>query len=144
MSTPFSTIYNRALFKFKDHDLLNMSEETRETFFFNFLVMSQTEFQKFSKIDILKRNDELKEYSEDLDDEIINILALGIAYNWISFSTIDDDKLKNRMNTSDYNLYSPANNLKANNELRKDLLKEFRQAIRQYTYKNGDLTQING
>ena len=34
MSTPFSTIYNRALFKFKDHDLLNMSEETRETFFF--------------------------------------------------------------------------------------------------------------
>lgn len=144
MSTPFSTIYNRALFKFKDHDLLNMSEEARETFFFNFLVMSQTEFQKFSKIDILKRNDELKEYSEDLDDEIINILALGIAYNWVSFSTIDDDKLKNRMNTSDYNLYSPANNLKANNELRKDLLKEFRQAIRQYTYKNGDLTQING
>ena len=144
MSTPFSIIYNRALFKFKDHDLLNMSEETRETFFFNFLVMSQTEFQKFSKIDILKRNDELKEYSEDLDDEIINILALGIAYNWVSFSTIDDDKLKNRMNTSDYNLYSPANNLKANNELRKDLLKQFRQAIRQYTYKNGDLTQVNG
>lgn len=143
MSTPFSTIYERALFKFKDHDLLNMSEETRDTFFYNFLIMAQTEFQKFSKTEIA-RDDELKEYTEDLDDEIINILALGIAYNWVSFSTVDDDKLKNRMNTSDYNLYSPANNLKANNELRKDLLKEFRQAVRVYTYRNGDLTQING
>ena len=143
MSTPFSTIYERALFKFKDHDLLNMSEETRDTFFYNFLIMAQTEFQKFSKTEIA-RDDELKEYTEDLDDEIVNILALGIAYNWVSFSTVDDDKLKNRMNTSDYNLYSPANNLKANNELRKDLLKEFRQAVRVYTYRNGDLTQING
>lgn len=144
MSVPFSKIYDRALFNFKDHDLLIMDDDSRNELFFHFLEMAQSDFQHICKHDLSKRDDELKEYTEDLNLEEINILALGIAYHWLKFSTLDDDKLKNRLNTSDYTLYSPANNLNAINDLKKSILKEYRQSIKQYSYYNGDLTSLNG
>lgn len=144
MSTSFEKIYDRAMFKFKDYDFLDLPSEIRHTILFNYLVSAQSEFERFCHIDLAQRDDFSKEYETDLSDQEIEILSLGIAYYWLSSNTLDQDKLHNRLNTKDYTAYSPANLANVISELRNETEKDFRQAIRRYTYQHGDLTNPLG
>lgn len=143
MATPFSRIYNSAVFKFKDYDYLDLDEDMRESILHNYLVSAQIEFQHFCNIEIETRNDDTKMYEETLDDECVEILATGIAYYWLSAKVLSSDKLCNQMNTKDYSFYSPANLLNSLKELKDDLYTEFRQKIKSYTYRNADLRYPN-
>ena len=144
MSTLFSSIYSRALFKLKDYDFLQLESGLRNQILHNYLISAQSEFQHCAKQDLSQRNDEEEFYEEDLDEDVIEILCLGVAYYWMSANTLDSDKMRNHLNTKDYSVYSPANLLDKLSTLRKDLRKEFEQAIKKYTYRVGDLAHPNG
>jgi len=81
-------------------------------------------------------------FEEDLDGEMVEILALGIVYYWLSAKALNSDMLRNVMHNKDYTSYSPANLLKEIKELRIALKREYEGRIRTYSFRNGDIDKL--
>ena len=142
MSTPFSEIYNRAMFKFSDYEFLKLTDVDKEHIMESFLKSAQSDFEKKCRIDLSLINDEDKEYELDLDNECIEILASGVAYYWVSSKLLDSDILRNKLSTKDYSYFSPANLLRELTAFKESLYKEFRNKMTEYTYYNGDISSL--
>ena len=77
-----------------------------------------------------------------LDDEVIEILSLGIAFYWLSYKALNSELLKNVLNSKDYYYYSPANLLKEVQTLRKTLRDEFNSKMRQHSYNENTISTL--
>lgn len=142
MATPFTDIYARAIFRFADYEFLKQDIETREGVLEKYLISAKTEFQRVCEADLSNYDLELKQFNETLNDEIIEILSLGIAFYWLSYKTLNSELVKNVLNSKDYYYYSPANLLKEVQTLRKKLRDEFNSKMRQYSYNNNTLSTL--
>lgn len=142
MATPFSEIYSRAIFRFADYKFLQQDVEVREGVLEKYLISAKTEFQRICKVDLNDYDLSKKQFNQDLDDEVIEILSLGIAFYWLSFKTMNSELLKNVLNSKDYYYYSPANLLKEIQTLRKTLRDEFMSRMRQYSYFDNSLDTL--
>ena len=140
MATPFTDIYARAIFRFADYEFLKQDIETREGVLEKYLISAKTEFQRVCKTDLGDYDLELKQFNQTLDDEIIEILSLGIAFYWLSYKALNSELLKNVLNSKDYYYYSPANLLKEVQTLRKTLRNEFNSKMRQHSYNNNSIS----
>ena len=125
MSTPYTDIFKRAVFRFKDYDYLRMSEDEIHEVLVAFL------------------HSAISDFNVDLDLEVQEILATGIAFYWTSARILDQELLRNSMSTKDYTYFSPANLMRESQTLRETLRKEYRDRIVQYTYHHGDIASIN-
>lgn len=142
MATPFTDIYARAIFRFADYEFLKQDIETREGVLEKYLISAKTEFQRVCKTDLGDYDIELKQFNQDLDDEVIEILSLGIAFYWLSYKSLNSELLKNVLNSKDYYYYSPANLLKEVQTLRKTLRDEFNSKMRQHSYNNNTISTL--
>ena len=142
MATPFTDIYARAIFRFADYEFLKQDIETREGILEKYLISAKTDFQRICKIDLGSYDMELGQFNETLDDEVIEILSLGIAFYWLSFKSLNSELLKNVLNSKDYYYYSPANLLKEIQTLRKTLRDEFNRKMRKYSYNDTDISNL--
>lgn len=142
MATPFSEIYNRAIFRFADYDFLKQDIQTREDVLEKYLTSAKTDFANVCKADLGNYNVSLHQFDEDLNDDEIEILALGISFYWLSYRTLDSKSLKNVLNSKDYYYYSPANLLKEVRSLRETIRSEFYSKMRRYSYKDNDLQTL--
>ena len=142
MATPFKDIYDRAIFRFADYDFLKQDIQTREDVLERYLISAKTDFYRVCKVDLTDCDMETKQFNEDLDDEVIEILALGISFYWISYKALDSKALKNVLNSKDYYYYSPANLLKEVKELRDTIRSEFNSAMRRYSYNDNELETL--
>lgn len=142
MATPFTDIYARAIFRFADYDFLKQDIETREGVLEKYLLSAKTEFQRVCKTDLGDYDLELKQFNQTLDDEVIEILSLGIAFYWLSYKALNSELLKNVLNSKDYYYYSPANLLKEVQTLRKTLRDEFNSRMRQHSYNNNTISTL--
>lgn len=142
MYTPFSEIHQIALAKISDYDILKISDGDREVSLDSYLLSAQIDFQKVCKIDLLDKNVTLRQYNNELTDEIKEILATGEVYYWISPKVVNTELLKNSLSTKDFSTYSPANLLKEMQSLRTSLKSEFKQKIVDYSYRNGDISSL--
>ena len=139
MATPFTDIYARAIFRFADYEFLKQDIETREGVLEKYLISAKTEFQRVCKADLGDYDLELKQFNQTLDDEVIEILSLGIAFYWLSYKALNSELLKNVLNSKDYYYYSPANLLKEVQTLRKTLRDEFNSKMRQHSYNDSTI-----
>ena len=142
MATPFTDIYARAIFRFADYEFLKQDIETREGVLEKYLISAKTEFQRVCKTDLGDYDLELKQFNQTLDDEVIEILSLGIAFYWLSYKALNSELLKNVLNSKDYYYYSPANLLKEVQTLRKTLRNEFNSKMRQHSYNNNSISTL--
>lgn len=142
MATPFTDIYARAIFRFADYEFLKQDIETREGVLEKFLISAKTEFQRVCKTDLGDYDLELKQFNQNLDDEVIEILSLGIAFYWLSYKALNSELLKNVLNSKDYYYYSPANLLKEVQTLRKTLRSEFNSKMRQHSYNENTISTL--
>ena len=142
MATPFTDIYARAIFRFADYEFLKQDIETREGVLEKYLISAKTEFQRVCKTDLGDYDLELKQFNQTLDDEVIEILSLGIAFYWLSYKALNSELLKNVLNSKDYYYYSPANLLKEAQTLRKTLRSEFNSKMRQHSYKENTISTL--
>lgn len=142
MGTLFSDIYARAIFRFADYDFLKKDFETRENVLEKYLISAKTDFQKVCKFNL--NNYDLKEkcFADTLGDEEIEILALGVAFYWVSYKALNSELLKNVLNSKDYYFYSPANLLKEVQALRETLKKEFHSKIVMYSYNDNQIDTL--
>lgn len=142
MATPFTDIYARAIFRFADYEFLKQDIETREGVLEKYLISAKTEFQRVCKTDLGDYDLELKQFNQTLDDEVIEILSLGIAFYWLSYKALNSELLKNVLNSRDYYYYSPANLLKEVQTLRKTLRSEFNSKMRQHSYNENTISTL--
>lgn len=142
MGTKFSDIYNRAIMRFSDYAFLNIYHDKRDDIMRGYLAAACADFQHSSAIDLTEYSNEDESFVNELTDEIQEILALGIAYHWVSAKALDSELLRNSMTRKDYQTYSPANLLKEVRELRDALYKEFRGKMNEYSYRHGTLDTI--
>lgn len=142
MGTKFAEIYNRAIMRFSDYAFLNIYHDKRDDIMRGYLLAACADFQHSSAIDLTAYDTEAEEFTNELTDEIQEILALGIAYHWMSAKALDSELLRNSMTRKDYTTYSPANLLKEVKELRDTLRKEFRGKVNEYSYRHGTLDTI--
>lgn len=142
MATPFTDIYARAVFRFADYEFLKQDIDTREDVLERHLFSAKTDFQRICKADLGAYDMELRQFDKTLDDEVIEILSLGIAFYWLSYKSLNSELLKNVLNSKDYYYYSPANLLKEIQTLRKTLRGEFNRRMRQYSYNDNDISNL--
>ena len=142
MATPFTDIYARAIFRFADYEFLKQDIVIREGVLEKYLMSAKTEFQRICKTDLGDYDLEIKQFNQTLDDEIIEILSLGIAFYWLSYKALNSSLLKNVLNSKDYYYYSPANLLKEVQTLRKTLRDEFNSRMRQYSYNDNTISTL--
>lgn len=142
MATKFEDIYKRAIFRFADYDFLKQDIQTREDVLENYLISAKTDFARLCKVDLNDYDLQEKQFNNDLDDEIIEILSLGVAFYWLSYKSLNSELLKNKLNSKDYYYYSPGNLLKEVQTLRKTLYTEFHSRMRRYTYNFNTLETL--
>lgn len=142
MATKFTDIYNKAIFRFSDYSFLNFNPEERDEILKSFLLSAKSDFVNSCSIDLDDYDLDKGVFNSDLSDEEQEILALGIAYYWLSMKTMDSQLLKNIMTRKDYNTYSPANLLKELSSLKSELRKEYRGKINEYSFRHGTLDTL--
>ena len=142
MATPFRDIYARAVFRFADYDFLKQDIQMREDVLEKYLFSAKTDFYRICNVDLKDCDMLLKQFNKDLDDEVIEILALGISFYWISYKSLNSELLKNVLNSRDYYYYSPANLLKEVQTLRDTLRDEFNGRMRKYSFNNNTLSNL--
>lgn len=143
MATPYSDIFKRAIFRFKDYDYLRMQDSEIHEVMTAFLRSAITDFAPVCLDDLYDVDEALAQFNADLDLEVQEILATGIAFYWTSARILDQELLRNSMSTKDYTYFSPANLLRESQTLRDSLRKEYHGRIVQYTYHHGDIASIN-
>ena len=142
MATPFSEIYERAILKFSDYEFLNLPESEREYILEKYLMGARADFEKMCRIDLSQIDAVRKEFKLDLDNEVIEILALGIAYQWVSSKVLDSSNLSNSLSLKDYSFFSPANLLREMTEFRNSIYKEYRRKMIEYSYYAGNISTL--
>lgn len=140
--TNFSDIFNRAMFRFSDYTYLDVDPEKRDEVMQVYLMSAISDFKNSCAIDLTDYDTTNQQFNNDLDDEIQEILALGVAYYWLSNKTLNSELLRNIMYRGDFKAYSPANLLKEMSSLRTALRKEFRGKMNEYSYLNSNLNTL--
>ena len=77
MATPYQTVYDRALQKCTDYDLVTLSDVELTEMLHSWLLSAIAKFRQ-CKNDLKDRDDELAQFNSDLEDEEIEILAIMI------------------------------------------------------------------
>ena len=134
MATPYETIYNRALQKIKDFDLALLPEEDMEDMLHSWLISAIAKFRKCSS-DLSDRDDELKTFNVDLEDEEIEILALLTVSEWL------EPQVNSTLLTSQFfggkeeKWFSQSSHLAELKALRDGTRTEARKLMRDYSYQ---------
>ena len=142
MATPFSEIYDRAIFRFADYDFLQKDIQTCEDILEKYLISAKTDFARICETDLNDCDMDAKQFNKDLSESEIEILALGISFYWLSYKTLNSKALKNVLNSKDYYYYSPSTLLKEVQTLRKTLRGEFKGKMRQYSFDHNELETL--
>ena len=98
-----------------------------------------TKFAKVCKIDLYDRDEDLKQFNQDLNDEIIEILSENMLVEWLKPKVLFTDNLSNVLNTKDFSMYSPANMLKELRETLSYLKKNARALINNYSFAHSEV-----
>ena len=109
MPTPYSEIHQVAIQKISAYGLLDFQPSDREAILNGFLKSAVVDFSRICKVDLSDRDDLLAQFNNDLDEEIVEILATGEAYYWAKPKVANEENFYNLMNSGDYSCVSPAN-----------------------------------
>ena len=105
-------------------------------------------FKKNCKYNLVSsRIDELREFNVDIPqddlDEIVDIVSEGMVVQWLKPYVYKQELLENAINTRDFSTYSPAELLMRVGNAYEKAQKDYTQMIREYSYNNGDLSDLH-
>lgn len=144
MATPYSKIIETFVGKVSDYDLPKFTDIEKETIIVGFMISACTKFARICKVDLYDRDETLKQFNQNLDDEIIEIITETMLVEWIKPKVLSSENLKNCLSTKDYSLFSPANLLKELRVTLDSLKKESKRLINNYSFAHADLTKLGG
>ena len=143
MATTFMDIYKRAIFRFQDYDFMRLDIQDREDILDRYLLSAIGELSVVIP-ETAKYDWETKTFESDFDNEVIELLALGLDYYWFSAKMQNSEILRNSLSTKDFTYFSPANLMRELRNVRNDLKNEYKSAIAIYSYNHGDFSTLPG
>ncbi len=143
MATTFMDIYKRAIFRFQDYDFMRLDIQDREDILDRYLLSAIGELSVVVP-EVAEFDWDTKAFESDFDNEVIELLALGLDYYWFSAKMQNSEILRNSLSTKDFTYFSPANLMRELRNVRNDLKNEYKSAIAIYSYNHGDFSTLPG
>lgn len=136
MGTPYEKVYGRFLNRTTDFNLVELDDHTLNEMLKGWLHSAIVKVRTSS--DLSKRDDENEVFENDLSEQDIELLSMGMTLAW----------LDQRINSTEYTnlfvagkeekFYSPSSQLSELRALRADTLREMQQLYTYSTYTNND------
>ena len=135
--TSYETIYNRALNKLEDPQLLMMPEEDLEEMLHGSLLSAIAKHRKCEH-NLSDRDEELKQFNSDLSDLEIEILSILVLREWISQRLYSVTNVLQVFSGKETKWFSQAQHIAELRALDESLKIEAQKLSRDYTYTNND------
>ena len=135
MATPYEKIYNRFSQKITDFNLVELDDYSLENMLQGWLNSAIVRMRKCQH-DISLRDDEMLEFSEDLSDLEIELLAMGMLDAWFSQYLNSTENVLQFIGGKEEKYYSQANHIAELRALREQNLLEMNRLHNYYTYTN--------
>lgn len=133
MTTSYNDIYDRFLSKITDYELAELLDEEIEAELNKFMRSAIVDF-KYAESDRLVRNDESKEFVNDLTEIEQEIIAKFMIVHWLNPQILRLENVRNELGNKDFKLYSPANFLDKIRVLKRELKDEANNDMIYYLY----------
>lgn len=147
MSISYDAIMSAFLAKITEFEFIHLPEEDRTAILDGYMNRTVTAFKKVCKYDLSKRNEDLREFTDDFADEdideILEIISEGMLVQWLKPYVYKQELLENALNTQDFTTYSPAELLLRVGNAYEKAQKDYTQMIREYSYNHGDLSELH-
>ena len=142
--TPYKAFIDTFLDKISDYKLLNYEDYLVDELAVGYMKRVCTKFDKICQADLSQQDDnEYAFLSDEIDDEIIDIVTDGMVVEWLRQYVNNSDTLENILNTKDFTMYSSKNLLAEIKSLYQDEQKAFTNSMREYSYNHGDLSNLH-
>ena len=135
MATPYQIVYDRALQKCTDYDLVALPDVELTEMLHSWLLSAIAKFRQ-CKHDLKDRDDELAQFNSDLDDEEIEILAIMIVREWLQPQLRSSLLTRQVFSDKESSFFSQAAHLKELMDMDNSLKVEAQKLMRDYTYKS--------
>ena len=133
MATPFNEIYSLFLSQITDYNLAYLPTESLEENLQLWLLVALGYFSNCSH-DLTDFDLELKVFNPDLTHNEKSILSKLMLSTYLDTHLIKEDLLKQNLNSKDYRMYSPANQIKALIEIKNKINQETNVLMSRYSY----------
>lgn len=147
MSVSYDVFTGAFLSKVTEYDFFNLDDYTRNSIVDGYMKRACAQFDKICKYDLSDRDDIVRQFRFDIPDdeidEIVDIVSEGMLVQWMKPFVYKQDNLMSVLNTKDFTTYSPAELLRQVGSAYNSVNKTFTNAMREYSYKHGDLTELH-
>lgn len=148
MSVPYDIFVGAFLEKITEYELGFLTPYDRDETVYGYMKRSISGFKKNCKYNLTStRIDEIREFDVDIPsdalDEIVDIVSEGMVVQWLKPYVYKQELLENAINTRDFSTYSPAELLLRVGNAYQKAQKDYTQMIREYSYNNGDLSDLH-
>lgn len=149
MSIPYDSFLGAFLSKISEYDFISLPDKKyRNAIVDGYMKRAVTAFKKNCKYDLSSNaDDKSREFAVDIPetdaDELIDIISEGMVVQWLKPYVYKQELLENTLNTRDFTTYSPAELLHRVGEAYKKAQRDYTQAIREYSYNNGKLSDLH-
>lgn len=148
MSIPYDSFLGAFLSKISEYDFISLPDEDRNAIVDGYMKRAVAAFKKNCKYALSSNaDDESREFAVDIPetdaDELIDIISEGMVVQWLKPYVYKQELLENTLNTRDFTTYSPAELLHRVGEAYEKAQRDYTQAIREYSYNNGKLSDLH-
>jgi len=141
MATPFGDIYTLFLSQVTDYELAVMDETSLDENL-QFWLMSAIGFFSNCRQDISEFDLTAKQFIADLTINEKQILSKFMVVVYLDTHLIKEDLMKQTLNSKDYRMYSPANQIKALIEIKSKINSEANTLMSRYSYSLKNLKEL--
>jgi hypothetical protein len=135
MATPYENIYERFLSKITDFNLVEMDDYSFDKMMLGWLNSSIVRMRK-CKSDLSLRDNEMQEFTEDLSDLEIELLALGMVDAWVTPMLNSTELTLQFIGGKEEKYYSQSQQLAELRNLKKENSLEMNRLHNYFTYTN--------
>lgn len=141
--TPYKAFIDTFLDKISDYKLLNYEDYLVDELAVGYMKRVCTKFDKICQADLSQQDDnEYAFLSDEIDDEIIDIVTDGMVVEWLRQYVNNSDNLENILNTKDFTMYSSKNLLAEIKSLYQDEQKAFTNSMREIFLQSRGLSNL--
>ena len=134
MATPYEKVYGRFLNKCTDFNIADLDDHTLNEMMKDWLDSAIIRTRTSS--DLFVRDDEVEEFENDLSDQDVELLAMGMVLAWLDQRIQSTEYTNLFIGGKETKFYSPSQQLTELRNLRADILREMQQIHCYSTYTN--------
>lgn len=141
MTTSFNDVYDRFLANITDYKLAKLDDVTLEDNL-RLWLQQAISFYPNSQKDLSIVDPYQAIFIEDLNSTEIEVLAKFMIMSYMNTHLMREDLLSQSLNSRDYSIYSPANQLKALRELKESIRNEANTLISRNSYNVNSIKKM--